>query len=184
MEASHHATPTGFDDMFVVKYDEKAQKDLVKHFDGGQVSFMLALSSRSDYEGGGTKFDCMENVVHLERGELILFDADLYHQGVPISQGTRYLLVGFCFTGNAPLKIGHLKLSLRVVTKEEEEKKKRKKMEKKKKEKKKKEKKKKEKNKRETMTTKAKEKQSTKRGAPEDERNVEVGSGKRTKNCH
>jgi len=34
------------------------------------------------------------------------------------------------------------------------------------------------------MTTKAKEKQSTKRRASEDERNVEAGSGKRTKNCH
>jgi hypothetical protein len=29
---------------------------------------------------------------------MILFDAKLYHSGVPITSGTRYLLVGFCYT--------------------------------------------------------------------------------------
>ena len=99
MLASHGVTPVAFDDMFVVRYDAEEQRELVRHFDAGDVSFMLALSAQTDYAGGGTAFDAMgSEVVHLEQGELVLFDAALYHAGLPITRGKRYLLVGFCYT--------------------------------------------------------------------------------------
>jgi hypothetical protein len=147
MMDTHKQILSGFDDLFVVKYDATAaggQKELIKHFDGGNVSFMLALSSRSDYKGGGTRFDCLKveegsldhDILHLNQGDVVLFDADLYHQGLVITHGLRYLLVGFCFTGiwGVKLKPGHVDLSLRLSLnqgteqiKQEKKKKKRKK---------------------------------------------------------
>jgi hypothetical protein len=74
---------------------------------------MLALSERSSYEGGGTDFDCLDEVLHLEQGELVLFDASMYHAGVPITTGLRYLLVGFCHTKISAMRaVGNLNLNL------------------------------------------------------------------------
>jgi hypothetical protein len=99
----------------VVKYDALDQKELELHFDGGDVSFMLALSSPEAYTGGGTYFDILrygkefvnsdsesvrDETINLKQGELLLFDAALKHAGRAILTGTRYLLVGFCFTDN------------------------------------------------------------------------------------
>jgi hypothetical protein len=35
---------TAFDDVFVVKYHDSSQRELVRHVDGGDVSFMVALN--------------------------------------------------------------------------------------------------------------------------------------------
>ena len=97
--AAHGAQLHALDDLFVIKYDARKggeQRELRPHRDAGDLSFMVALSARSDYTGGGTHDPELEKVVHLEQGELLSFDADLVHSGVPISSGVRYLLVGFC----------------------------------------------------------------------------------------
>ena len=69
MLATHGRAPVAFDDVFVVKYDarEGAQRELVRHVDAGDVSFMLALSPKSTYSQGGTRFDAHDEVVHLNR---------------------------------------------------------------------------------------------------------------------
>ena len=48
------------DDCFVVKYDaaEGGQRGLTSHVDGGDLSFMVALSDRADYAGGGQCVRC------------------------------------------------------------------------------------------------------------------------------
>eukprot|EP00040_Diaphanoeca_grandis_P001726 m.276485 g.276485 ORF g.276485 m.276485 type:complete len:317 (+) comp124134_c0_seq1:279-1229(+) len=117
MQVTHaDARPTGFDDMFVVKYAADEQRELVRHVDGGDISFMLALSSRQQYDGGGTSFDVLEDPLHLNQGDLVLFNAKFYHAGLPISRGTRYLLVGFCFTGPEGAAIpGHLNIALEQI---------------------------------------------------------------------
>eukprot|EP00041_Stephanoeca_diplocostata_P040789 m.1640856 g.1640856 ORF g.1640856 m.1640856 type:complete len:435 (+) comp44151_c0_seq1:53-1357(+) len=57
-----------------------------------------------------------DGVLHLEQGSLVLFDAGLYHSGVPITSGTRYLLVGFCFADTVALRTrGNLNLQLERV---------------------------------------------------------------------
>ena len=50
---------TAFDDVFVVKYDARQQRDLVRHFDAAHLSFMLMLSPASAYTAGGTHFDVL-----------------------------------------------------------------------------------------------------------------------------
>ena len=124
MYITHNVRPVGYDDLFVVKYEAKKQKELLRHFDGGSVSFMIALSDSNDYDGGGTKFDCLEETLHLEVGDIVLFDANLYHKGIEITKGTRYLLVGFCIVEGSQVNVGNIKLSLRRV-KEESNKRKR-----------------------------------------------------------
>mmetsp|Transcript_19155 Transcript_19155/g.27573 ORF Transcript_19155/g.27573 Transcript_19155/m.27573 type:complete len:220 (+) Transcript_19155:189-848(+) len=117
---SHGQTISAFDDVFVVKYNTspgKGQVELIRHYDSGDVSFMVALSPRSAYTGGGTEFDALRqeerSVLHLEQGELLIFNAALYHSGVPILAGTRYLLVGFCYTSDeAARTTGNLDLKL------------------------------------------------------------------------
>lgn len=119
MLASHGHPPIAFDDVFVVKYDAGAdgQRDLLRHVDGGDVSFMLALSPRNAYDAGGTDFDVLEEPLHLEQGDLTLFHADLYHAGIPISRGVRYLLVGFCFVREEAARVpGNLDVNLRTIS--------------------------------------------------------------------
>lgn len=133
MMATHGSSPIAFDDVFVVKYDAtgdspSSKRGLELHSDAGDVSFMLALSPPEKYCGGGTYFDIItladdfvnhglvrDNTICLRRGELLLFDAVLMHSGRAISAGTRYLLVGFCFTKDSKTAFtpGNLDLNLR-----------------------------------------------------------------------
>ncbi len=98
----HNQTINSFDDVFVVKYQASGsdvKSELPEHIDAGDISFMIALSEGGvDYEGGGTYFRLTDRVLHLSQGSMITFDAKLYHRGVKITRGVRYLLVGFCHT--------------------------------------------------------------------------------------
>ena len=100
----YNQTINSFDDVFVVKYQaigDRVKPELIEHIDAGDISFMIALSERGvDYSGGGTYFRVTDSVVHLNQGDMITFDAKLYHGGVKITSGVRYLLVGFCHTDN------------------------------------------------------------------------------------
>lgn len=90
-----------FDDVFVVKYQAEgldSKSELPDHIDAGDLSFMIALSKRDDYDGGGTFFRVTNDIIHLSQGSVLTFDAKLFHRGVKISRGLRYLLVGFCHT--------------------------------------------------------------------------------------
>ena len=70
----------GFEDFFVVKYEASKQGSLVEHFDAGNISFLIALSSRGEYDGGGTFFQLTNDNVHLEQGSILCFDAKLIHR--------------------------------------------------------------------------------------------------------
>jgi len=98
-QLAHGRRITAFDDMFVVRYQALGQTQLPRHTDAGDTSFMIALSdSDHDFKGGGTFFDVLGETVECAQGHLLTFDAKLFHQGIPITEGRRYLLVGFCFT--------------------------------------------------------------------------------------
>ena len=69
--------------------------------------------------GGGAEGLETRATLHLNCGDIVFFDADLYHQGLPITRGLRYLLVGFCYTDTAgveDLRPGHMNLQLKVPT--------------------------------------------------------------------
>ena len=83
-----------FIDVFVVKYKFNEQTYLDMHKDGSFFSFNILLSNPTDFEGGGTYFDD-GLIMTPEQGGLIIHSSKMKHSGLPITKGTRYLLVGF-----------------------------------------------------------------------------------------
>lgn len=81
-------------DIFMVKYEYKegCQNCLEPHIDGSMLSFQILLND--DFEGGGTHFN--DGIIYKPNtGDLCIHTGKVYHSGVPITQGTRYLLVCF-----------------------------------------------------------------------------------------
>ena len=122
VKRAHGATICAMDDCFVVKYSardgESGQLELPRHTDAGELSFMVALSDQAtDYVGGGTQFDALDgNVLQLPQGDIVTFDAKLFHRGMPITRGVRYLLVGFCWAdATASLEPGNLSLEFQII---------------------------------------------------------------------
>ena len=106
-------------DLFLVRYDEGIRDRLDAHTDNGDVSFNILLNG--DFEGGGTRFwkrhgrrtsrhhppsdDSKDDtttsdwepfaVAQPAVGHVLVNSATIRHEGLPITQGTRYILVGF-----------------------------------------------------------------------------------------
>lgn len=111
------------------------KKGLILHTDSADISFMIALSDRQSYDGGGTYFPNLNDnnevsndnnyitnkIIHLNQGEMLTFDSDNYHQGLPITKGQRYLLVGFCYTSskskNSINNTGNINLKFKMIKK-------------------------------------------------------------------
>jgi hypothetical protein len=83
-----------YSDLFIVKYKADDQSFLEIHKDGSFLSFNILLSNPRDFEGGGTYFDD-GLIMKGEQGDLIIHTSKMNHSGLPITKGTRYLLVGF-----------------------------------------------------------------------------------------
>ena len=83
-------------DGFIVKYDaDGGQTDLKPHRDGSVLSFNIALNPASDYEGGGTWFQSLDNPVRIDQGEIVTHSSSLLHGGHGITSGRRYIMVCF-----------------------------------------------------------------------------------------
>lgn len=89
-------------DIFVVKYDEQGQKDLARHRDSSEISFNIALSAQTTYAGGGTHFPVFNETVNIAQGEVLYHPSRVLHEGVQLSAGRRYILVGFVGTEASP----------------------------------------------------------------------------------
>jgi hypothetical protein len=81
-------------DLFVVKYDEQMQNSLELHNDGSFLSINILLSDPKDFEGGGTYFND-GLTVFLEQGDLLVHSGKVKHAGLPVTKGTRYIMVAF-----------------------------------------------------------------------------------------
>lgn len=80
----------------ILKYDAKSHAGVRLHYDRCDVTVQCMLSSRRDYEGGGTLFPDANASIMLEQGEVLMHPGNLVHSGLNISKGTRYLLIWFC----------------------------------------------------------------------------------------
>jgi hypothetical protein len=81
-------------DLFIVKYNEETQNKLDLHQDGSFLSINLLLSDTKEFEGGGTYFND-GLTVFLEQGDLLVHSGKVEHSGLPITKGTRYIMVAF-----------------------------------------------------------------------------------------
>jgi hypothetical protein len=105
--ASHYrfnASDLEFRDIFLVKYAAHAQRGLKLHTDGCLFSLTLLISHENDFEGGGTYYQSIDKVIHLEQGDCAYHDAHVMHSGVDITKGQRYILVAFIDTVDTILK--------------------------------------------------------------------------------
>jgi hypothetical protein len=81
-------------DLFIVKYDEQMQNKLDLHHDGSFLSINILLSDTKEFEGGGTYFND-GLTVFLEQGDLLVHSGKVKHSGLPVTKGTRYIMVAF-----------------------------------------------------------------------------------------
>lgn len=85
--------------MFVVRYTPETRAFLAKHTDDSDISFNILLSD--DFEGGGTRFwsrltEAEFTTVQPKRvGQVLLHSSLVQHEGLPVTTGTRHILVGF-----------------------------------------------------------------------------------------
>ena len=93
----------------VVKYDAASGHNaLPVHVDFSLLTLNAALSDQADYAGGGTWFEHTDEVIRSACGEGLLHAGGLPHCGVPVSSGTRYVLVLFLLSTTAPMVGGRL----------------------------------------------------------------------------
>jgi len=84
------------DELFIAKYDgnnKNSQKSLRKHIDAYEFSFIIGLND--NYQGGGTRFIKDNNIVKLNKGDIVIFCGQTYHEGLHVHSGIRYILPGF-----------------------------------------------------------------------------------------
>ena len=87
IDTSNNVT-VDFKDIFIVKYDNEHNQ--LTRIDEWFMSFQILLNN--DFTGGGTIFD--DGItINPEKGDLILHSAKVPHGGLPIKEGTRYLLI-------------------------------------------------------------------------------------------
>lgn len=83
-------------DAFIVKYNAAAgQNSLPVHIDQSNFSFTIALNDCAEYEGGGTWFEALDQVVRVDAGKLLAFPGHLKHSGHIITSGVRYIIAVF-----------------------------------------------------------------------------------------
>ncbi|KAI5096160.1 procollagen-lysine,2-oxoglutarate 5-dioxygenase 3 precursor, partial [Silurus meridionalis] len=84
---------------FVVRYHPDEQPALRPHHDSSTFTINIALNSKGkDYEGGGCRFlryDC--RIEAPRKGWSLMHPGRLthYHEGLPTTKGTRYIMVSF-----------------------------------------------------------------------------------------
>lgn len=84
-------------ELFLVKYEDTKQNKLDAHEDGNEFSFVLALNSPNEYEGGGTHFVKQKKTIKLNKGDCLVFCGQNKHQGVAVTKGKRFILAGFIY---------------------------------------------------------------------------------------
>jgi len=84
---------------FVVRYNPAEQPSLKPHHDSSTYTLNIALNTPNvDYEGGGCRFaryNC--SVTESRKGWALMHPGRLthYHEGLPVTKGTRYIMVSF-----------------------------------------------------------------------------------------
>lgn len=85
--------------MFVVRYDGNYRTSLTNHTDDADISFNVLLTE--DFTGGGTRFwkrateEPFAHVQPTKVGQMLTHSALINHEGMPTTEGTRIIFVGF-----------------------------------------------------------------------------------------
>ena len=78
----------------LLKYNSSHPRTDV-HIDNGILAMTISMTPLDNYEGGGTYFEHMENVIHMNVGHGTFRPGSVRHGGYTVKQGTRYILGAF-----------------------------------------------------------------------------------------
>jgi hypothetical protein len=83
---------------FIVRYNPEIQGALKLHHDASSFTLLTTLSSKEDYEGGGTYFTEHNCLIKGNQGDMTIHPGNLTHKhgARPIISGERYVIVSFC----------------------------------------------------------------------------------------
>ena len=93
----------------VVKYDAASGHNaLPVHADFSLLTVNVGLSDSGEYGGGGTWFQHDGAVINCEQGHALVHAGGLVHAGVPVTRGTRHVLVLFLVGAEHPMLSGRM----------------------------------------------------------------------------
>ena len=93
----------------VVKYDAASGHNaLPVHADFSLLTVNVGLSDSGEYGGGGTWFQHDGAVINCEQGHALVHAGGLVHAGVPVTRGTRHVLVLFLVGAEPPMLSGRM----------------------------------------------------------------------------
>ncbi len=99
MSKLYHYQSKGYNIAFIARYKFGEQNKLNAHHDASVYTTNMALNTTGvDYEGGGCRFVLKNiSITDNKKGYAILHPGKLshYHEGLPITAGSRYILVSF-----------------------------------------------------------------------------------------
>lgn len=72
------------------------------HRDASLLTLNVALSPPSDYDGGGTYIEALDEILQIEKGHLLCHAGSAMHAGNAISRGERWVFVLFLLGKNQP----------------------------------------------------------------------------------
>jgi hypothetical protein len=104
-------------DMFLVLYEENAQRKLGLHRDASDYSFVMHINPLHEFDGGGTYFSKSKETVVLTPGQCVIFSGKEEHSGVEITRGRRLIITGFVDHAKNPsaLRRQYLMYNLRAL---------------------------------------------------------------------